>query len=151
LYGSHLRHSYSILQQAIRHLQVGFTPVTSVQEFCWKYVFSHLFRAISNFQQNSRTLLWNRLWTLKFVFSWQCLESDDYRQKFTGQLSRGVARSCQSTWVGMYGRVCRKLILESLNRESTVWSWQWAVWTQRQGQGQNKPNAVACKSGTLYC
>jgi hypothetical protein len=35
-------------------------------------------------------------------------------------LSGGVARSSQSTWVGMYGRVCRKLILESLNRESTV-------------------------------
>jgi hypothetical protein len=45
---------------------------------------------------------------------------DDYRQKFTGQLSRGVAHSSQSTLEA----------LKSLNRESM--KLQWAVQTWRQ-------------------
>jgi hypothetical protein len=44
--------------------------------------------------------------------------SDDYRQKFTGQLSGGVARGIHCTVVGRYWRVCRILSLESMNLES---------------------------------
>jgi hypothetical protein len=57
---------------------------------------------------------WKML-TSTFPFGLMPRLADDCRQKFTGQLSGGVARSSQSTWVAMNGRVCRKLILESLN------------------------------------
>jgi hypothetical protein len=45
-----------------------------------------------------------RAWT---PWAWVDIACDDYRQKFTGQLSRGVARSSQSMWVGTMN--CRKL------------------------------------------
>jgi hypothetical protein len=45
--------------------------------------------------------------------------ADDYRRKFTGQLSGSVEPSTKCTFVGMYQRVCRKCKVESVNLEST--------------------------------